>query len=332
MTPLLVVLSLYAAIVAVLGPRLVRACRRWEGAAPRLGLALWIALPTSWVVAVFSLGLAAIAALSGGLGLAGLLHACLHAVQVILGVHHPSDVPAALALIGSLAFLLRLAAVAARHARRTRRHRRAHRRAVRGLSRNLLHHGRWITVVDAAEPAAYCLPGRVPAIVVTRGAVRRLRPPEFAAVLAHEAAHLRGKHHLCAGWVAVLAQSFPFVPVLRAAVPEVARLVEWIADDRAGRDHGSRTVARALAAMATAAHPRAPAPRAALAAAGSDVPERVERLLRPRPPARSAHWRITVALALPLLALTAATALVVPSATADPTPLCAGPGVVAELR
>lgn len=325
MTSLLIGLIAYAAASAMLGGRLMRACRHWQRDSPRLGLVLWTTLTTSWAVSVFSAGLAATAQLSDGLGLAALLRACLRAVLTIVGAHDPTQAPAAVALIGSLLFILRLGTVGVRHARTTRRHRSSHRRAVCARATTHIHRGRRIAIVDAAELAAYCVPGRHSAIVVTTGALRELSRPELDAVIAHEIAHLHGRHHACVGWTEILAQAFPLVPLLRTAPAETARLVEWIADDAAGSRHGKRTVAQALAVMAT--KPRKPTrvPEAVLTAAGSDVPQRVKRLLCPRSSARRAHWRITAALTLPLLALVAAATVLVPPATADPTPLCTGP-------
>ncbi|MER7077759.1 Peptidase family M48 [Saccharopolyspora kobensis] len=322
MTPLLIGLFAYIAALAVLGPRLIRACRRWQSAAPRLGLVFWTALATSWVVAVISAGLAAMAQLSGGHGLAALLHACLRALLTIVGVHSLADAPAAIALLGSGVVIGRLLVVAARHVRRTRRHRELHRKALRSFSNAVVGNGIRVAVVEAEQLAAYCVPGRCSTVVLTTGALRRLVPAERDAVMAHEIAHLRGKHHLMSGWAAILAHAFPFVPLLKAASQEIARLVEWIADDRAGRRHGNRAVARALAVMATS--PAAPVPKVALAAAGSGVPERVRRLLQPRAAVHSACWRIVAALALPVVALVAAAAVLVPCATADPTPICSG--------
>ncbi|MDA3642543.1 M56 family metallopeptidase [Saccharopolyspora indica] len=321
MTPLLIGLFAYVAALAVLGPRLIRASRGWQSAAPRLGLVFWTALATSWVVAVISAGLAAMGQLSGGHGLAALLHACLRALLTIVGVHSLADAPAAIALLGSGVVIARLLVVAARHVRQTRRHRELHRKAL-SSSRTVVRNGIRVAVVEAEQLAAYCVPGRCSTIVLTTGALRRLVPAERDAVMAHEIAHLRGKHHLMAGWAAILAHAFPFVPLLKAASQEIARLVEWIADDRAGRRHGNRAVARALAVMATST--AAPVPKVALAAAGSGVPERVRRLVQPRVAVQSACWRIVAALALPVVALVAAAAVLVPCATADPTPICSG--------
>lgn len=325
MTSLLLGLSAYVAALAAFGPHLMHACRRWQRAAPRLGLVLWVALPTSWVVAMLSVGLAATAQLSGGLGLAGLLHACLRAVQVILGVHTLADAPAAIALTGSLIAILRLAAVAVRQAHQNRRKRKSHRRVVCTPAESMDHGGQRISVVDDSALAAYCVPGRNGAIVVTTGAVRELPPCELDAVIAHEQAHLRGRHHLCTAWASVLARAFPFVPLLRATPGEIARLVEWLADDHAGNRYGRGSVARALATMATPAPTLAGVHNTALPATGSDVLDRVRRLVSP--PARSgpAHRGITAAMAVPALLFIAAAAVVLPAATADPTPLCHAP-------
>ncbi|MBK0868760.1 M56 family metallopeptidase [Saccharopolyspora sp. HNM0986] len=323
MTPLLLGLSAYTVAFAVFGPRLMHACELRQRAAPRFGLVLWTALPTSWIIAVLAVGLAATAQLSGGLGLAGLLHACLRAVQVILGVHHPADVPAAVALLGSLTILLRLGGVATRQAHHDRKQRRTHQRGVCGPMRTAHRAGQRVSIVDSPTPAAYCVPGRRSAIVLTTGALWGLPPRQLDAVIAHEQAHLRGRHHLYVAWGSILAKAFPFIPLLRSAPHELARLVEWLADDYAGRRHGRHSVARAVATMATGVpSPTSPRPDAALTATGSDVLDRVRRLIEPHTTARGARWPVSTAITAPVLVLAAATAVLIPAATADPTPLC----------
>src|SRR5699024_9848443 len=132
--------------------------------------------------------------------------------------------------------------------------------------------------------------------------------------------------HLCVGWAAILARAFPRVPLLRAAAREVTRLVEWAADDSASVHHGRRTVARALAAMATSGRVTA-SPQAALPAAEANVAERVRRLVLPRSSAGAASARIVLALAVPVGAVGIAVAVLVPAVAVDPTPLCAGLGI-----
>lgn len=50
------------------------------------------------------------------------------------------------------------------------------------------------TVLEHALPAAYCLPGRCPRIVVSEGALRLLSGEQLDAVLEHERAHIAGRH------------------------------------------------------------------------------------------------------------------------------------------
>lgn len=314
----------YAALLAVFGPRLLRRFDQHQREAPRLALVLWTALTASWVVSVISLGLAASAQLSGGMGLAGVLHACLNALLTVTGVRDPSDLPAALGLFAALAVVGRLLLVGHRHALRTSRHRRAHRREIREHATELTYRDQRLTVVRTEEFAAYCLPGRNPEIVVTSATVQQLSPRELGSVIAHETAHLRGRHHLGLAWATVTAEAFPFTPLLTAAPAAVAQLLEWLADDHACRQHDERTVARALAVMATGNHTPSRQPAGALTATGSGVLDRVTRLLHQRGPARPARRRVAAALALPALALAVAAALLIPAVTTDPTPLCAG--------
>lgn len=323
MTPLLLGLSVYAVVFAVFGTRWLRASERWQRAAPRCGLLLWTALPTTWVIAVLAIGLAATAQLTGGLGLAGLLHACLHVVELILGVHHPPDIPAAIALFGSLIILLRLVWVATRQMQHNRRQRNKHQREVCGGAR-ISHHGR-ISIINSPTPTAYCVPGRRSAIVLSSATLRELPPRQLHAVIAHEQAHLRGRHHLYIAWGAILARAFPFVPLLRSAPYELARLVEWLADDHAGRHHGRHMVARALAMMATHTSPSTLRhPDTALPATGADTLERARRLVETKPSDASPCLPLSAVLAAPGLVLVATAAMLIPLATADPTPLCQG--------
>ncbi|MGR6918110.1 M48 family metalloprotease [[Actinomadura] parvosata] len=52
-------------------------------------------------------------------------------------------------------------------------------------------------VADYEERLACCLPGRKGHAVITTGALRSPAPEQVATVLAHERAHLRGRHPLC---------------------------------------------------------------------------------------------------------------------------------------
>src|SRR6201982_1018122 len=68
----------------------------------------------------------------------------------------------------------------------------------------------------------------------------------------------------------------PFLPLMRDADEQVARLVELHADDAAARARDPRLLATALVVLAT---PASPAP--ALAAAATDSVQRIHRLPGP---------------------------------------------------
>ena len=104
-----------------------------------------------------------------------------------------------------------------------------------------------VRVLDHPEPAAYCLPGPRPRIVVTHGAVESLGPEELAAVLAHERAHAEGRHELIIQPFVAWESALPFLPPARRATAAVAELVEMLADDAAARETSPRALARALA-------------------------------------------------------------------------------------
>jgi Zn-dependent protease with chaperone function len=155
--------------------------------------------------------------------------------------------------------------------------------AQRRRHRHLLHLvGRANTQLDAvlvdhASAAAYCVPGRGSRVVLTTAALTVLDEAQLAAVLAHEQAHLRGRHHLALAAGRVLRLAFPWVPAFRWAHDEVARLVELIADDAAARHCDRRDLAGALVALA--ADSRSVVPATAFAAGGPAVAVRVKRLL-----------------------------------------------------
>ena len=141
-----------------------------------------------------------------------------------------------------------------------------------------------LAVLDDSSPTAFALPGAPGRIVVSRGMLRCLGDAEREALLAHERAHLRGRHHLFQTlWRLAAAVS----PLLRPLADTGNFILERWADEEAAAQVGDRRiVARSLgrAALATAAHP---ARTAQLAATGGAVPQRVRALLDPPPPRRA---------------------------------------------
>ncbi|QLJ03237.1 M56 family metallopeptidase [Streptomyces sp. NEAU-sy36] len=140
-----------------------------------------------------------------------------------------------------------------------------------------------LTVLDDEVPQAFALPGAPGRIVVSRGMLRCLGDDERAALLAHERAHLRGRHHL---YLALWRLTAAVTPLLRPLADAGGFVLERWADEDAATHVGSRTVvARAVgrAALASAAAHR----QRQLAATGGAVPQRVRALLAPPPAPRT---------------------------------------------
>lgn len=210
------------------------------------------------------------------------------------------EIPLAVAAVGGGLAAVGLAWQYARWLQRSRQRTRAHAEAVRIAGRALAAVNGAV-VLDVPELAAYCVPGRPPAIVLTTGTLAVLDRAQLTAVIAHERAHLSGGHHLLVAVTRGLAAAFPVVPLFTRGAIEVARLTEMRADDSAARASGRNVLVAALLTMGTGT----PTPRFALAATAGNLTVRVQRLLEPPPRARHiGNW----------LALAAVTLLVAASA------------------
>jgi Zn-dependent protease with chaperone function len=288
-----------------------------SGASVRPGLAAWLSAMASVL-------------LSATLGTAFIVHAAAAdwpaLTQVLCRevagnmctpqVYRSALYPAGVAVLAAVVMLAALAALW-RYGRRTQRtvtRTRMHARAALLAGRALADTG--AVVLEDPRPAAYCAAGRPAAIVVTSGALAVLDEQQLAAVLAHERAHLAGRHHLLATVTQGLAAAFPGVPLFTKGPEGVARLAELAADSAAARSAGRRVLVTALLAIATGtAVPGAPVSGAsvpgtapvtrgtALAAAAYAVPARVERLLHPPRPATTVLVGLALALVSAVLIL-----------------------------
>ena len=225
---------------------------------------------------------------------------------VLVGILLPNRV-VGLAVAGGV--LARLAYSVVAVSQHERRRRREHAQAVRIVGRGDPVLG--ATIVDSDVPAIYCVAGRPHTIVVTSGARELLPAEQLRAALAHERAHLAGRHHLVLVLARAVARAFPAVTFFDLAARETARLVEVLADDTAARRHGRRTVAEALLRLACGRMPAA-----ALGAGGAGVLPRVHRLLAPAPVTAGQRLRWAGALAVvagaPLIGVAVPVALLLP--------------------
>jgi beta-lactamase regulating signal transducer with metallopeptidase domain len=123
-------------------------------------------------------------------------------------------------------------------------------------------------------------------------------------VLAHERAHLAGRHHLLLTFSRALQAAFPFSRFFDLAASQVGELVEVAADDAATRREHRLTLAAALLAVAAAG-----TPAGALGAGGTADAQRVRRLIDPPRRLNRIEWALTSA----TLATTSLFAVAVPA-------------------
>ena len=306
-------LLLVFAAVLMLGGSQLRQVRVFDRA-PRLGILAWQALSLASVVAVTLAGLTLIVPTTSlGGDLASLVAACVFTLQAAYAA--PTELPGvtagALLAVGTAVWASSWVVVELVQSRRERARTRD---ALALVARHDAALG--ASVVEADVAAAYCLPGRHERVVLTTAALAALDSQELAAVLAHERAHLRQRHHLALALARGLARGFAPVPLFRVGSLETARLVELAADDAAASDTSGVSVAGALITLAGM---RAPA--SALAAATSVGALRIRRLLEPQRAVGLAQ-RSAVLVALGLVLMTPAVLTAYPAVAAAGADVC----------
>lgn len=290
----------YAAVLAVVGGPLLRRAS-WADRAPRLVVTAWQALTASIILAVAFGGFALVAStVPVSSSLAGWLEACAMSIRDQYATPGGALVATG-GLIFALAVLMRWMYCLVTEFSRNRRIRVRHHEVLALIGRSGPMDG--VTVVEHDARVVYCLAGRPHRVVMTSAATQTLDPSQLAAVLAHEHAHLRGRHDLAVAAAAATANAFGWLRVFQDARAEVTRLVELIADDRATRTSDRLTLAEAMLTLSDSSPPAG-----TFAAGGSTAAARVRRLIdgqRPLDPWASAVGLTAVItlVAVPLLAL-----------------------------
>ena len=290
-------LLLYVAAVLAIGPKLLVHITA-DGGAPRLAIAAWITA----VVTVLGCSVAAVALLL--IEAAGhwdspdaLLVTCLERLRAILVGHAgwPARIVATVAVAIAVGSLIAVVFRIGRALGRMRTHTFAHADAVRLVGRS---YGSDVVVIEASEPAAYCVAGRPPAIVVTTAAMAALNENQLAAVVAHERAHLDGRHAYIVAAARGLTTALPTCGLFASAASHISSLLEMCADDAAARHHGRQPL---LAGFGDPAGATTPAH--GLAAARRAGPARAQRLSKP--PRRFARIQTQVTLSGAVAAMAA---------------------------
>lgn len=260
----------YAALLSVLGPRLMDRVK-WAAASPRLAITTWFALAVSFVLALVLAGAAIVLPTNVfASGAASSVEACVAALHELHGAVGGSLIAVVAAgLTWALPLWLIIAAIGVVRSTAAERSRLRHLLASAPRDRRL-----GAVVVQGTRPAAYCLPGKGGLVAVTSGALALLDRPQLDAVLAHERAHLAGRHHLLVALAQTGQRALGWFPLFARLPERIGHLVELAADDAAAQSATRSTLARSLLKVATAQ-----TPAEALAASGGDTVARIERLL-----------------------------------------------------
>jgi Zn-dependent protease with chaperone function len=273
-----VALSGYAILLGVVGPRWWRR-QGWAVGSPRTALTVLLTGQASAGMALILGGLCLVVPASTvSRGVSFALSACVIRLREVYAVPGGSLTEAAGAGLAAAALghLMYSSVVVAFQDALTRRR---HREKVLVLGRRDPR-GMFVLVDD--RPAIYCVPGgRRACIVATTAALDSLNAEELQAALAHERAHLHGRHHLLVAIARVMDRLLAPLGFTKSE-PQVRQLTEMLADDVAGTRHDGRVVAEALVALA-----QEPTPAVGFGMAGGA--ERVARLVAPSAPL--SRWR-----------------------------------------
>lgn len=269
-------LLLYGFTVAILAPQLL--VRLGSGRTPpRFALITWVSAMVSvavaWLSAIVVLIIDVICDL-GDPSHPSVVDSCLSELHDAGAGHYGPVVQAGLLALTGFAVVSAGVAIVrlARTLRKGRNATRDHAQMVRLAGR----HDAELDVVVLAldEPAAYCVAGRLPTVVVTEAVIAALDDDQLAAVLAHERAHLAGRHHVLLAVTRGLATVFARFRIFTVGATEVAALLEMCADDQAVRVHGPDAVIGALFALTDATAK----PAGALSVARTGLSARIARL------------------------------------------------------
>jgi hypothetical protein len=101
-----------------------------------------------------------------------------------------------------------------------------------------------LVVLPTDAVVAYAAPGSPAQVVVSRGLTRALGSDELDAVISHELAHLRNRHHRDLVLAGVVDATFGWIPGLRASSAALRLSIERSADEEAAERPGAREATR----------------------------------------------------------------------------------------
>lgn len=292
-TAVTLLLSSTILLVALGGPRVLRRSAPALATVPRAAALTLTFSALLWIAALVALG-PVVAWISTGPAwlpqqAAEVCGRCLSAsspfAQSAVSLGIPAIVPLALPALGLAAALIGLV----REVVRLKRSHAALALALHEASTTAVLHGHHVHIIPESSPLAFSFPHHHGGIFVSEGTIAALASEELAAVLQHEHAHLRQRHHLCLAILSGTTRYFRWIPFIRAVRAAVPHYLEIAADSAARNITGTAALAGALLNLGQGALPETAGPvpaHAVLHAAGS---ERIRHLTgQPRPRASTA--------------------------------------------
>src|SRR6185437_6793286 len=183
---------------------------RWAARAPLLAIITYLAAAWSVVAALGLAGLTlAVHATAPGGGLSQLIGAC------VLRLRDAYATPGG----ATAAVLARTALTAVTHLRGVRQHAVRHPQTARLVGPPEPALG--AVLVDHGQPAAYCVAGPHPTVILTTAALQTLDPDQLDAGLAHERAHLASHDHRLLAIAKIGRPVLPFLPLMRDADTQI---------------------------------------------------------------------------------------------------------------
>lgn len=310
-TQFLLLLLLAGLLVpATLGPRIIRGAAPLLMRVPRVAIGLLAGSVVSWALAALAIGPLLAWLVTGPdllpAGAGDVCSRCLAAADPFGLERVDTVVPVVVLLAVPVAVSLIQAARVAAELRRRRRGTVRTAERFRSASTPALLNGYGVLVIDREHPFALTLPRRHGGIMISAGAIDVLSGGELAAVLAHEHAHLRQRHHLVSTLVSALTTGLRWIPLFAAADAALGHYLEIAADDAARRETGTPALASALLTLGQYGRPleHGAAADGVLHALG---PDRIRHLVQPTSGTCGLTSAVASAFCLTSLALLAAT-------------------------
>lgn len=271
---------------AVGGPWLLRRAAPVLVRTPRLAVGLLIGSIIGWLGALLAVG-PVIAWITSGPTLftgraADVCQRCLASANPFTGGTVPTVVPSVLLVALPALAALMIAASVIRHSARRHLATRAMGEDVATRATGITLAGHRVLLVPDAEAVAFTLPRRHGGIVISAGTLRVLDDAELAAVLAHEEAHLRQRHHVVTTLVESLARPWRWIPLVSAAADAVPHYLEIAADNAARERVGTPALVSALLTLGESQRSvHAASPSAAGNVLHAVGPNRIRHLVTP---------------------------------------------------